>query len=195
MSGSFRSLSSLRALAALALVVPPFALMLIHPLTPGIALVLAGVLVAILALRVAISLRDQQRVALREQSNLGAVASGVADCRRLLDETRNNLGMVADTVHHLRVAMEVPAIAADGVWEALDALGRRVDEQSANLGLVAGGLDDLRHASAGVELVQGRYAALSDSIIDVAAHVDLLSRTVMARENGRPDGTRPAVSS
>ena len=172
---------------------PLMLLFFAHAVTPLSVLIVDSAAFLLIGLRSASRFRALRRFAEREQANLGAIADGMADLRRGLDETwgviedeRNNLGQVADAVHHL----SVQASASASLSERLDLLDGRLDEQSRNLGLVAGAVDELRQAGVGVDLVQGRYAALSDSIVDIAAHVDVLSRTILSREDAGPDAAR-----
>ena len=191
------ALNSFALTICIAAFAPLLSLVIARPVTPVLVLVLESAALLLVGLRCQFRFRALHGSARREQANLGAIADGMADLRRRVDEIcgvlegeRQNIGQIADAVYRLRLQISAGA-NTDDISDRLDKLDERVAEQSKNLGLVAGGLDNLRHAGAGVDLVQGRYAALSDSLIDIAAHVDVLSRTVLARETVLPPGLQP----
>ena len=101
-----------------------------------------------------------------ERTNLGAVSGAVAQIRDQLD-FHDGDPPLCWTLSRIDSRVNELAGVIDGQNETLI-------EQKRNLGLVAGGVDELRRGSAGLDLASARYDRMTEAMTDMARRVDLL---------------------
>ena len=172
------AITSIATTAAVSVVILLIALWL-PGVPPALDALVVAVALLIVGLQCASRLQGLQCLAEQDRSRLTKVGDDVTGAHRRLDDMfaaleqeRANLGQVAGAVHQLRLDASV----GEDHRNRLDGLNARLAEQSHNLGMVAGGLADVRFVVAGMDAIQNRYVALSDSVVDLAAYVDVLSR-------------------